>query len=498
MSEPVVPAFREQAQFFSLSLFNVRLNGYEFPTQGYVYMISGAAIREEPDYSLPGIGNHHADPYKENPVHYVGKTDGSNRMWVKFSDGTYMTIGQFKLGLPNLVKTTDRHDKTGKPISVDYKDWEENFSMDNLTPSDNFEPTAEEKTRLQELHNQVIDGGHADDVLISYVADTHFDSYKTPSTVNVLRSMMLMSWYVKTYGVDLVIHGGDLNDGVKPKMLSEIDVKLGTDAIKTSHRPYIILQGNHDDNSGYVRDEAALKTDQLLLNTNMWKIRGSKWLKRPTGTQNPNDAVFGTYEIPNSNITVVVLDGFDQPDIRKYGDGNGTHWRSFRHGATFHSAEQRTWLKNTLNSMASNIRVLFFNHIALNGGTGMSWTNDASQSSKFEYSGTNADGVAESKDVFSIIKNYQSRTNNVIGYISGHTHRDAYSNPTTSGNIQFVTQTAGLADRGDGADLRSTDDLNSAWSIYRISAVNGSIDQFRYGYKHSTGFKSGWKFNSLS
>ncbi|WP_288528979.1 hypothetical protein [uncultured Secundilactobacillus sp.] len=77
------------------------LDGYEFPMQGYVNMISGAYARAQPDFSLPGEVAHETG---EQTVHYVGKTNGSDRMWVKFVSGRYMPIGQFSVGLANLHK----------------------------------------------------------------------------------------------------------------------------------------------------------------------------------------------------------------------------------------------------------------------------------------------------------------------------------------------------------------------------------------------------------
>ncbi len=68
------------------------LEGYEFPSNGIVYMDSGAATRTAPIFDdAHKTGTVHKSG---NNVHYVAKTNGDNRMWVKFTDGNYMPIGQ--------------------------------------------------------------------------------------------------------------------------------------------------------------------------------------------------------------------------------------------------------------------------------------------------------------------------------------------------------------------------------------------------------------------
>lgn len=320
---------------------------------------------------------------------------------------------------------------------------------------------------------------------------------------------MLMSDYAKKYGVDLMIHGGDLNDGAKPHDLSKIDIQLGVDAMKLGQRPYIILQGNHDDNSGYVRDQAGYQLDQLMTNEEAWRLRAGA-LNRP---DNGNNAVYGTYNIPNSQVTIIVLDGFDQPDIETrrttLGDGN-VHFDSFRHGYSRYSDQQLNWLKNeALPHVPEGNKVLFLNHIALGGIK--TWQNTWSKENQLsidEYARnlfennvvTNRPGFIENQQVLKDIINYQNATHNVIGYISGHTHQD---NQALYHDIQFVTTTCAIADRGDGSEknfnpqnsARNLTDLTSnAWSIFRISAHSGEVAQFRFGWKNDRYFLPGWHF----
>lgn len=520
------------------------LDGYEFPMKGWVQMTdNGAQVRTQPTFDST-YNTDEKHPKGTDKLQYVAKVNGSDRMWVKLGDQRYLPIGKLST-LDNVTKmskggryekvgyVTDQNsaqpweqiwpyakqvkgtqtDKdwnpTGENVGPNASSWEENESITNETPDINFQPSGDELDALKSLNQQVTSGAHDDDVLIAYIADTHIDSYQTPASAHVLHSMMLMSYYAKNYGVDLMIHGGDLNDGTKPHDLSKVDVQLGVDAMKLGQRPYIILQGNHDDNSGYVRDQAGYQTDQLLTNDEAWSLRSGALARQ----DNPNGAVYGTYNVPNSNVTLVVLDGFDQPDVETQNttkaDGN-VHFDSFRHGYSRYSNDQINWLKNTaLPGIPSGNKVLFLNHIALGGIN--TWQNTwvgTEQKSEEEYEkklfennqGTNKLGYQENQQILSAITDYQSANKNVIGYLSGHTHAD---NSASYNGIQFVTQTCAIADRGDGSETnknpqglaRSLNDLsNNAWSIIRISPSAKHVDQFRFGWKNDQYFLSEWDF----
>ncbi|EEI72646.1 metallophosphoesterase family protein [Lentilactobacillus hilgardii] len=483
------------------------LEGYEFPSNGIVHMDSGAATRTAPvfDDSHETGTTHKAG----DNVHYVAKTNGNDRMWVKFTDGNYMPIGKLDTlsghdKSSGTFNGTKFHEQVGYVHDQNYEqpwqdiwpyiqnttntDWdslEDSNSIETETVDTNFTPSSDEQTQLEQFNEQVNNSAdqHDDDVLIAYITDTHYDSYKTPATARVLHSMMLMSWYAKTYGVDLVVHGGDVNDGVKPKDLSKIDVNRAVDAIKLSQRPYIILQGNHDDNSGYARNITRNDTTQVLGNDDAWNIRGSQWLNRPT--QNRNNAVFGTYDVPNSNLSIVVLDGFDQPDELE--DNGKVDFYSFRHGYTHYDVDQLKWLPGALNNVPAGNKILVFDHISLNGVSG--WKQE--ERSPFENNSiTNPTGVNESNEIFRDLTNYQSNNRNILGTIVGHTHED---DQTVAGGIQFIRQTCALSDRGDGQGQRTIDGRdNNAWTILRISPSAGTVHQYRFGWSNTGTFLNNW------
>ncbi|GAY72391.1 metallophosphoesterase family protein [Lentilactobacillus kosonis] len=406
--------------------------------------------------------------------------------------------------------------KRGKKINIDGKKtgmvlsnvtaWEKSADFQLEDFNESFKPTNEELAALQKFDIQVRKEMKTTDKLIAYVTDTHIDTYQTPASAAVFRSLRLMSYYADHYGVDLVVHGGDLNDGNKPIEISLRDVIKGVKAIKEANRPYIILNGNHDDNSGYARDNAGYLLDQIITNQQAWEIRQSPDFNLH---DNGNHAVYGTFDIPESPFKIVILDGFDQADAVPSQDGQ-IHFNSFRHGYTHYSAAQIDWLKDVLANSGENQQLLFINHIAVNGVD--TWVNTFDMGGKrrsqpsylktlFENNEvTNVPGVRESRQVFDLISDYQQSTGNVIGYIAGHTHQDnfAYKN-----GIWFVTQTSGIADRGDGAekyrnpqrDVRSLTGINAnAWSVIRLSSETKTVNQFRFGWRNNASFLDKWHY----
>ena len=127
------------------------------------------------------------------------------------------------------------------------------------SPQVDLTPTDAENELITNLKNAITqvdqENPKQDDILIGYITDTHFSSYKTPGTVRALHQMKLMSYIAHEVGLDLVVNGGDLNDGAAPSNWEMDDIKRAVDATMLGRRPFIILQGNHDDDSGFARDD---------------------------------------------------------------------------------------------------------------------------------------------------------------------------------------------------------------------------------------------------
>lgn len=492
----------------SLNSSNSRTNigdGYIYPAIGSLTITSNAWGRDQP---FMKTANQIKKYLAGTRINYNAKTISDGHLWVVLRNGQYLPISTINNVLTTMAKDKDNTSKysyvtndNGKiqPLeelwpntknsfysNSDTSNSEASDTITDVVSTSELSPSPVELTDLQKLSEEVNASADEQSVSIAYITDTHFDSYKTPASAHVLHSMQLMSYYSSHFGVDLMVHGGDVNDGAKPKSISEADIKRCIDAMKMGHRPFIVLQGNHDDNSGYARDETANNANQIITNSEALFLRRNyfaKWLQVPGN--NPNNAVFGRYDVPNSNVTVLVLDGFDMPD-------NSTPDRhEMRHGHTEYSVAQQNWLKSTLTTLGASRKVVIFDHIALNGIPTSAWEYEISGLfENFTYKHY-LSGVASSRSMYDILTSHQSQFHNILGFFAGHTHAD---NNAYSGGIQFVTAACGLADRGHNRELRSIHDLSeNAWEIIQINPTRNQIIQYRMpnGFTDNA-FKKSW------
>ncbi|MCY9806226.1 metallophosphoesterase [Lentilactobacillus senioris] len=490
------------------------LKGHQFETQGWIKLVDkGVDSHKTPELSLLNI-QHHYPESTTNKIWYQGKVVANNRIWAVLRDGSYLPLGPLSSlnVFRNQVTVSPKYDyfesfsyvqdqNKAQPVEAIWPYTATSHSGKNDVNGDDSSapveavpsqtlvtPTAAELARMQAIDNEISQTADAGTVTIAFIADTHIDSWKTPGTMRALREIQLMSYYAKNFGVDLMIHGGDVNDGIQPKEYSESDVTRAMDAMKMGQRPFIVLQGNHDDNSGYSRDVAGYDPDQVITNADSQNLRVAafdKWLDIPTGDQNPNQAVFGRYDVPNSSVVVLVLDGFDMPDLPREAE----HYNTFRHGYTHYSESQINWLQQTLAEIDDDKTIVIFDHITVNGIDPTLWQAGG----RFENNTGKAAGTStrESHAIYQAIVDHQAQHHNVAGFLAGHTHMD---DAAFSGDVQFATVTCGLSDRGDGKTQRQIGKLNeSAFEIIQINPVTRSVTQHRLGFQ-GPNFKKQWQF----
>ncbi|GAY74367.1 metallophosphoesterase family protein [Lentilactobacillus kosonis] len=325
----------------------------------------------------------------------------------------------------------------------------------------------------QDIKKVDAENGIKDSVLVGFITDTHFNSFKTPGSVRALRQIKFMSYIAKNIGLDYVVHGGDLNDGVQPISWEKADIQRAVDAMKLGRRPFAILQGNHDDNSGMARDdnrdyynsEWGYWPGHIIHNDVAKQLRLSEFSQFINAASNSNNALYGTYKVPDSKVNIVILDGFDQPD--DYGTFVQKR-SSFRHGWTHFSSTQRAWLQNTLDQIQSRgEKAIIFTHIMFKG---LSWT---AASNTFAENDVNNEG--------GLIRNViESHSGIVLGVFGGHTHVDDY---TQSGNVTYVTTGCALPDRGEGKDRRIIGtDTEPLFDVLQIKPSMNKIYRHRIGY----------------
>lgn len=484
----------------------VALENYVFPTSGWVKVIKrGIYAHSRPELKRrTRVRYYPKDATKE--IHYAGKLMANHWWWAVLTDGSYLPLGRVSdlnvfrqrisynpvdhLFWQRFGNVEDRN--RAQPIEAfwpytkvsgaGYRDVvaTEN-SVTQLQPTDltqPVQPSPAELRRMQAIAATIVQTKEAQTVVIGFITDTHIDSWKTPATARALRGIQLLSYYAAHFGADLLVHGGDVNDGIKPRDWSVADVKRAVAAMQLGQVPFIIAQGNHDDNSGYARDMAGYRFDQLITNQMATTLRADQfrqWLKIPTGSQNPNQAVFGTYALPNSPIVVIVLDGFDMPDVAQAVADFGT----FRHGYTHYSGPQIDWLKQTLASIAAEQQIMVFDHITLNGIAPTDW-HDLQPRFENNRSKTARGAAHQSQQIYELLTKHQQRYHNIIGFMAGHSHTDDY---VYSAGVQFVTSTCGLFDRGDGAHQRWLGNLNeSAFDILQINPQSRQVFRHRVGF----------------
>lgn len=490
------------------------LKDHQFETQGWVQLVGrGVDSHKTPEVSLLNRVNHYPQSTTAK-IGYQGKVLANNHIWAVLRDGSYLPLGPLSSVnvFRNQVTESPKYDyfesfsyvqdqNKAQPVeSIWPYTATSHYGKNDVNGDDNsatvadvptrtmVTPTSQELARMQAINDEITQTANAQTVTIAFIADTHFDSWKTPGTMRSLREIQLMSYYAKNFGVDLMIHGGDVNDGIQPKQFSEADVTRGIDAMKMGQRPFIVMQGNHDDNSGYSRDVAGYDPEQVITNADAQQLRVAsfaQWLQIPTGEQNPNQAVFGRYDVPNSNVVVIVLDGFDVPDLPREEE----HYNTFRHGYTHYSQAQIDWLKQTLDSIDDSQTIVIFDHITLNGIEPTLWHG----AGRFENNTGKAAGNAaqESNAIYQEIVSHQADHHNVAGFLAGHTHMD---DSVYSDGVQFTTITCGISDRGDGKDERQMGQLNeSAFDVLQINPVTKTVTQHRLGYQ-GPNFQKQWQF----
>lgn len=476
------PNFQSQTTDFDIA------NNY-MPSHGKAKLVdNGAWSRNRPYMSATKLTHY----TKGSTVTYTGKLHSDGRIWC-IVNGQYLPIG--KLTTPihehfgkgsgmlhhhskfSYTEDTNEHQPwsniwpyTGEDANHD----DQQNMLQHSNPRQELQPTSYESQELARVHEVVQSVSAPDAVTVGFITDTHFSSYNTPATARVLHQMKTFSYYAKHFGMDLMVHGGDLNDGVTEKKYELEDVKRGMDALRLGQRPLLVAQGNHDDNSGYARDKDGYYPRNIITNTEVYPYRlGTFAHLLDTRGNTANRAAYGKYKIPNSKVNVILLDGFDQSD---YYTTPVKLRRQFRHGWTHFSAQQQNWLRNTLEAIPDDEFVLVVTHIMFRG-LQFEQLNDFAEA---YLDGNPAPGTLEGENIRNILIDYNNRTGNLIAVMGGHTHHDDYSNQF---GIHWIVSDCALSDRGDVPYKRPLHTKNEqAWDNLVINVSERKLHRIRYGW----------------
>ncbi len=313
----------------------------------------------------------------------------------------------------------------------------------------------------------------------TFVTDTHIDAnagYGNPS-LNHLTNATRVS---NLLPANAIVHGGDLIDGLyhKDRSLNYI-TKAVTTLVKESQVPVLMTQGNHDDNSAYLKE--IKNTVEQYTTADEWYWNVTRHLEQYNIEQNPDDLNGNYYyvDFENEKVRMLVVNTNDLPYVL---NEDGTMKYLATGGDFAISDAQLDWI--AAEALDFNEKegweLVVVSHVPLHYPDDTETQNcrnaeiltdmlEAFQSG-MQYNPEPWDGdFAQSVSVdFST----QGRRE-VIACISGHNHEDL---DKEINGILYITTAASLADeRAYG----TTDE--DAFDIFTIDTANKKIYATRFG-----------------
>ena len=231
-----------------------------------------------------------------------------------------------------------------------------------------------------------------------------------------------------------------------------------------------------DDNRDYYNGEFGYWPGHIIHNDVANTLRLAEFDTFIDQISNSNNALYGSYKVPQSDLNLIFLDGFDQ------GDNYGTFVTSrgdFRHGWTHFTPAQQEWLSGKLDDIQANgQKALIFTHIMFHT---LDWKHSDNPFAEIRNKNTNEyyPNVYEGEKIKNII---ESHSDAVLAVFGGHTHADDF---VVENNVTYVTTTCALPDRGDGYNIRKIGtDTESAFDILQINtkSTGANIIRHRVGW----------------
>lgn len=368
-----------------------------------------------------------------------------------------------------------------------------------------FNPNDMEQKILDDTAGRMKKVQTATSVTIGFITDTHVDLGGSYGTISALRHIKAMSYFANHNNLDYVVHGGDVDDGNKPKSLTYADIKDSMDAMNKTTRPYFVLNGNHDDNSGYARDIMNKQNAGKINNEESYPIRLALFNKNATIDQQNKYNPYGSYTFQGKDVVAIFLNSFDGPE-GAHDDGTMIY---ITHQRSSFLQEQITWLAGLLNSIPNNTHVIVFTHSSIKGvfqrptdhesfannqhagnevwgmlsafqnatkysgkGTGFSkynpktstWTQQKESNHRFD-----------SEISVDFTKKPKGR---LVGIFSGHTHTDKALKKEGIWNFETCCS---IFSRGSIEGRKLGQANEDCWDVITVDPVKRSIDFTRYG-----------------
>ncbi|MEQ7215619.1 BppU family phage baseplate upper protein [Enterococcus asini] len=288
---------------------------------------------------------------------------------------------------------------------------------------------------------------------INYYRDLHYmESIKSEYGESTAKSLdQLKCGAVLADVVDLaVLNGDNVHDDENINLTRLRNKQVGNVAYEAmGGRDTFISLGNHDDHSVYgfgaIKDPRPIdQTIRLDEFNSLWQVDMHDF-----GESRPDGKTYCFKDYPDQKIRVVILDGFESPELIE--NGNTKYPRV---SSSIFDSDQINWFANeALQNVPDGYAVIAFTHAPLagffNNKPYSNYTNIGHElilgiANAFQQ-GTGYSGIESNADYPSTVDVDYSRqgTRDFIGFVFGHEHWDAAS-PQIFNGVRGIMRTSNL------------------------------------------------------
>lgn len=288
---------------------------------------------------------------------------------------------------------------------------------------------------------------------INYYRDLHYmESIKSEYGESTARSLdQLKCGAVLADVVDLaVLNGDNAHDDENINLTRLRNKQVGNVAYEAmGGKDVFISLGNHDDHSVYgfgaIKDPRPIdQTIRLVEFNNLWQVNMHDF-----GETRPDGKTYCFKDYPGQKIRVVILDGFESPEMIE--NGNTKYPRV---SSSIYDSDQINWFaEDALMNVPEGYAVIAFTHAPLKGMFGnkpyANYTNIGHElilgiTNAFQQ-GTGYSGIESNADYPSTVDvDYSGQgKRDFIGFVFGHEHWDAAS-PQIFNSVRGIMRTSNL------------------------------------------------------
>lgn len=298
-------------------------------------------------------------------------------------------------------------------------------------------------------------------LVIGFVTDSHMTQNNSDYFNDTAKAVCAVN---NSYPMDVVIHGGDITDGVKSVSETKSLMRTVRNDLIDSCGNVFFVAGNHDDNSFSYNETYGSDNPGIISNPARYAL-----LER----QNAAKVVFGEdgacyyyYDVDKLGIRIIVLDMFLGEGQNYYGDG----------GSAGYTNNQLAWVRDT--ALNTNNQVIFFSHMPCTQA----------------YNAYNS-SIQNGAEMRTVINNFKSNGGTVIGFFHGHTHWDYMNKYTENGfyeistgaerftardnddysNFSYIPQGATVARRASGTATQTL------WDVIIVRPKSQTVKIVRFG-----------------